>query len=179
MCRIRSGCWARAASGHVVAAPQSSDKNSRSLMYHSPASGPRHAVSNIADQGMTMWTFEASVRGQNVRPASRRRDVSFGQNRKSRPCGGMSTSPSKADIGRTFPEVRFVPILLQKSGCRRRGTAGAIFEAVRCHPRDCAGYVRSTLLTLATLTQRTKGRTVVAGRPTWQACGRSAQSRPT
>ena len=30
-----------------------------------------------------------------------------GQKRKSRPCGGMSASPPKADIGRTFPEVRF------------------------------------------------------------------------
>ena len=41
---------------------------------------------------------------------------------------------------------------------------------------DCAGDLRSTLLTLATFTPRTKGRTVVAGRPTWQACGGSAQS---
>ena len=32
------------------------------------------------------------------------------ESRKSRPCGGMSAShPSKADIGRTFAEVRFVP----------------------------------------------------------------------
>jgi hypothetical protein len=35
---------------------------------------------------------------------------------------------------RKSPEVRFVPILLQKSACRRCGTVGAIFEAVRCHP---------------------------------------------
>jgi hypothetical protein len=69
-------------------------------------------------------------------------------------------------------------ILLQKSGCSRRGTAGAIFEAVFCHPLDRAGDLRSTLLTLATLTQRTKGRTGVAGRPTWQACGGFAQSPP-
>jgi hypothetical protein len=54
-----------------------------------------------------------------------------------------------------------------------------IFEAAYCHPLDSAGDLRSTLLTLATLTQRTKGRTVVAGRPTWQACGGSAQSLPT
>ena len=33
----------------------------------------------------------------------------LGQNRKSRPCGGMSASRPKADIARTFPEVRFVP----------------------------------------------------------------------
>lgn len=71
------------------------------------------------------------------------------------------------------------PILLQKSAYRRRGTAGAFFEAIHCHPLDCAGDLRSTLLTLATLTQRTKGRTVVAGRPTWQACEGSAQSLPT
>ena len=32
-----------------------------------------------------------------------------GHKRKSRPCGAMSASPPKADIGRTFPEVRFVP----------------------------------------------------------------------
>ena len=44
------------------------------------------------------------------------------------------------------------------------------FEAIHCHPLDCAGDLRS-ILTLATLTQGTKGRTVVAGRPTWQACG--------
>jgi hypothetical protein len=61
---------------------------------------------------------------------------------------------------------RLWQILLQKSAYRRRGTAGAFFEAIHCHPLDCAGDLRSTLLTLATLTQRTKGRTVVAGRPT-------------
>ena len=33
----------------------------------------------------------------------------FGQKRKSLPCGGMSASRPEADIGRTFPEVRFVP----------------------------------------------------------------------
>jgi hypothetical protein len=76
-------------------------------------------------------------------------------------------------------DVRFAPILLQKSACRRGGTAGAFFETIDCHPLDYAGDLRSTLLTLATLTQRTKGRTVVAGRPTWQACGGSAQSLPT
>src|SRR5260370_34519650 len=58
-------------------------------------------------------------------------------------------------------QVRYWQILLQKSAYRRRGTAGAFFEAIDCHPLDCAGDVRSTLLTLATLTQRTKGRTVV------------------
>src|ERR1700693_2669474 len=68
--------------------------------------------------------------------------------------------------------------------CKSRHTGGAgrlmpYVEAVRCHPLDCAGDLRSTLLTLATLTQRTKGRSVVAGRPTWQACGGSAQSLPT
>jgi hypothetical protein len=83
------------------------------------------------------------------------------------------------DIAKILRHVRFVPILLQKSAYRRRGTAGAFFEAIDCHPLDCAGDLRSTLLTLATLTQRTKGRTVVAGRPTWQACGGSAQSLPT
>src|SRR6266403_5568300 len=67
--------------------------------------------------------------------------------------------------------ISTLQILLQKSAYRRRGTAGAFFEAIHCHPLDCAGDLRSTLLTLATLTQRTKGRTVVAGRPTWQACG--------
>ena len=75
--------------------------------------------------------------------------------------------------------VRSWQILLQKSAYRRRGTADAIFDAVRCHPLDCAGDLRSTLLRLATLTQRAKGRTVVAGRPTWQACEGSAQSLPT
>src|SRR6478735_9602826 len=68
--------------------------------------------------------------------------------------------PHKADINcrngdfRFVPtDVRFVPILLQKSAYRRRGTAGAFFEAIHCHPLDCAGDLRSTLLTLATLTQ--------------------------
>src|SRR5260370_7875502 len=70
-------------------------------------------------------------------------------------------------------------ILLRKSTYRRRGTAGAFFEAIHCHPLDCAGDLRSALLTLATLTQRTKARTVLAGRPTGQACGGSAQSLPT
>jgi hypothetical protein len=69
--------------------------------------------------------------------------------------------------------------LLQKSAYRRRGTAGAFFETIDCHPLDYAGDLRSTLLTLATLNQRAKGRTVVAGRPTWQACEGSAQSLPT
>src|SRR5258705_9864981 len=85
----------------------------------------------------------------------------------------------EADVAPFGRQVRFVPILLQKSAYRRRGTAGAFFEAIDCHPLDCAGDLRSTLLTLATLTQRTKGRTVVAGRPTWQAYGGSAQSLPT
>ena len=76
-------------------------------------------------------------------------------------------------------DVRVWQILFQKSAYRRRGTAGAFFEAIVCHPLDCAGYLGSTLLTLATLTQRTKGRTVVAGRPTWQSGGGSAQSLPT
>ncbi len=91
----------------------------------------------------------------------------------------MSACLPLATTERTSLEVRFVPILLQKSAYRRRGTAGAFFEAIHCHPLDCAGDLRSTLLTLATVTQRTKGRTVVAGRPTWQACGGSAQSLPT
>ena len=37
--------------------------------------------------------------------------------------------------------------LLEKSAYRRRGTADAFFEAVRCHPLDCAGDLRSALLT--------------------------------
>ena len=52
-------------------------------------------------------------------------------------------------------------------------------EAVRCHPLDCAGGLRSTLLTHAMVTQCTQctqGRSVVAGRPAWQACEGSAQS---
>src|SRR5258706_11406905 len=91
----------------------------------------------------------------------------------------FSAVASIADIAQRSQDVRFVPILLQNSAYRRRGTAGAFFEAIHCHPLDCAGDLRRTLLTLATLTQRTKGRTVVAGRPTWQACGGSAQSLPT
>ena len=91
----------------------------------------------------------------------------------------FSGLPPTTDIERPRRHVRSVPILLQKSAYRRRGTVDAIFDAVRCHPLDCAGDLRSTLLTLATLTQRTKGRTAVAGRPAWQACGGSAQSLPT
>jgi len=74
---------------------------------------------------------------------------------------------------------RFWQILLQKSAYRRRGTAGRFFEAIHSHPLDSAGDLRSTLLTLATLTQRTKRRMVAAGRSTWQACGGSEQSQPT
>jgi hypothetical protein len=84
-----------------------------------------------------------------------------------------------ADIAQRGQHVRFVPILLQKSAYRRRGTLMPFFAAVAFHPRDCAGDLRSTLLTPATLTQRIKGRLVVAGRSTWQACGGSAQSLPT
>ena len=76
---------------------------------------------------------------------------------------GRSVLPPRADFARFHVQVRSVPILLQKSAYRRRGTAGAIFDAVRCHPLNCAGYLRSTLLTLATLTQRTKGLMVAAG----------------
>jgi hypothetical protein len=59
--------------------------------------------------------------------------------------------------------------------CRNRHTDGAerlvhFLKPSINHPPDCAGDLRWTLLTRATLTQRTKGRTVVAGRPTWQAC---------
>jgi hypothetical protein len=56
-----------------------------------------------------------------------------------------------------MPNGGFAPILLQKSACRRRGTAGAIFEVVRHHPLDCAGDLRSTLLTLATLRSAQSG----------------------
>ena len=77
------------------------------------------------------------------------------------------------------PDVRCWQILLQNRHTDGAGRLVHFFEAIHCHPLDCAGDLRSTLLTLATLTQRTKGRTVVAGRPTWQACGGSAQSLPT
>ena len=60
--------------------------------------------------------------------------------------------------------------MLQKSAYRLRGTADAFFEAVRCRLLDSAGDLRSTLLTLAAVTQRTQGRLVVAGRSAWQAC---------
>src|ERR1700676_3743310 len=53
--------------------------------------------------------------------------------------------------------VRFVPILLQKSAYRRRGTLMPFFAAVAFHPRDCAGDLRSTLLTLATLRSAQRG----------------------
>jgi hypothetical protein len=76
-------------------------------------------------------------------------------------------------------DFRCWQILLRKSAYRRRGTADAIFEAVRCHPLDCAGDLRSTLLTLATVTQRTQGRLAVDARPAWRACEGSAQSLPT
>ena len=61
--------------------------------------------------------------------------------------------------------------LLQKSAYRRRGTVDAIFDACRCHPLDCAGDLRSTSLTLATLTPSRKGANG-GGRDThsWQAC---------
>ena len=45
--------------------------------------------------------------------------------------------------------VRFWQILLQKSAYRGGGMAGAFFETIDCHPLDCAGDLRSTLLTLA------------------------------
>src|ERR1700724_753724 len=83
---------------------------------------------------------------------------------------------SRGRAGRSIEIVRFWQILLQKSAYRRRETLMPLCAAVAFHTRDCAGDLRSTLLTLATLTQRIKGRLVVAGRPTWPACGGSAQS---
>src|ERR1700694_2957468 len=80
-----------------------------------------------------------------------------GQSRPNWAFRAMSVSPPSATELRTSLVVRFVPILLQKSACRRRGTVGAIFEAVRCHPLDCAGDLRSTLLTLATLRSAQRG----------------------
>src|SRR6266404_2452720 len=67
--------------------------------------------------------------------------------------------------------------------CRNRHTDGAGRLVHFLKPSIVTRWIvratyDSTLLTLATLTQRTKGRTVVAGRPTWQACGGSAQSLP-
>ena len=85
----------------------------------------------------------------------------------------------EADIALRTGHVRFVPILLQKSAYTRCGTAGAFFEAIHCHPRDCAGDFTLGFTDACNATQRTKRRTVAAGRPTWQACGDSAQSLPT
>src|ERR1700694_5348853 len=45
----------------------------------------------------------------------------------------------KAEVGFRGRQVGFGPILLQKSAYRRRGMAGAFFEAIHCHPLDCAG----------------------------------------
>jgi hypothetical protein len=52
--------------------------------------------------------------------------------------------------------------------CRNRHTDGAerlmpFFEAVRCHPQDCAGDLRSTLLTLCN-GYATQAGTIVGGR---------------
>ena len=80
---------------------------------------------------------------------------------------------------RTLCECLFLADFVAEIGLPTARNGWCIFKAIRCHPLDCAGDLRSTLLTLATLTQRTKGRTVVAGRPTWQACGGFAQSLPT
>jgi hypothetical protein len=93
--------------------------------------------------------------------------------------GSGPSIPLTADMLAPWRHVRNVPILLQKSAYRRRGRAGAFLEAIHCHPLDGAGDLRSTLLTLATLTQRTQGRLVVAGRRAWRACEGSAQSLPT
>src|SRR5258706_198041 len=49
----------------------------------------------------------------------------------------FSALPPKADSNRTSRHVRKVPILLQKSAYRRRGTADAFFEAIHCHPLLC------------------------------------------
>jgi hypothetical protein len=61
----------------------------------------------------------------------------------------------------TGQHVSNEPILLLKSAYRRRGTLMPFFAGVAFQARDCAGDLRSTLLTLATLTQRIKGRLVV------------------
>src|SRR5438034_6030101 len=68
--------------------------------------------------------------------------------------------------------------------CTSRHTDGAgrlmpFVEAVRCHPLDCAGRLTLDFTDACNVTQRTQGRVVVAGRPTWQACEGSAQSLPT
>ena len=60
---------------------------------------------------------------------------------------------------------------LRRFCCRNRHSDGAerlvhFFEAIHYHPLDCAGDVRWTLLTLATLTQRT-----------WQHCSVSTAGR--
>jgi len=69
----------------------------------------------------------------------------------------FSALPLEADIRRAGCDVRVVPILLQNRHIDGAGRPVHFFEAIHCHPLDCAGDLRSTLLTLATLTQRTKG----------------------
>ena len=76
---------------------------------------------------------------------------------------------------RTSPDTRHV--VCECRFCyRSRHTDGAgqlmQFLKPSLSPAGLCGRLSSTLLTLATLTQRAKGRTVVAGRPIWASLRR-------
>jgi hypothetical protein len=45
----------------------------------------------------------------------------------------MSALPPKADIAKRYPDVRFVPILLQKSAMTGRGGWCELVELAACH----------------------------------------------
>src|SRR2546427_12824420 len=94
-------------------------------------------------------------------------------------------APAAARTDRISP--RFAAVHESVCGrfcCKSRHTDGAgrlmpFVEAVRCHPLDCAGRLTLDFTDACNVTQSTQGRVAVAGRPTWQACGGSAQTLPT
>jgi len=67
-------------------------------------------------------------------------------------------------------DVAYWQILLQKSAYRGRGTAQPLSPAGLC------GRLTLDFTDACNAYAAHNGRTVVAGRPTWQACGGSAQS---
>src|SRR5262249_1570715 len=96
MRRIRSCCWARAASGHAVAEPTIALTKSRRRIACPKRSGPRQ-IRRRLQQGFT--TGEMGFRGQFAQRQSETAHVRFG---------------SKADIAASPTNVRFTP----KSGHR-------------------------------------------------------------
>jgi len=84
--------------------------------------------------------------------------------------------PSKADIGVAFGRMLCADLLQNSAYDGAGGGTGGAFLSHPC-TRWIAGDLRRDFTDACNATQRTRGRTVVAGRPTWQALAEVCANR--